>query len=465
MFLRASRIPLAQLSPLGFARARHGEALAIATLILIAALGGCSTLTQLLPSQRAAQQRAERMQELHLRVMRFADGYVGRVREAFSRYQAVSVDAQDRLEAQEWKVQQSNAAYTIASGANPLVNALDMVVLATLSRMVIDDAWMTQAGRERGRPLQELHATLEREAWQLLDDILNEEQKSQLRDIIARWREKHPEVTSVAFIHFMDFAAAAGVPQPKERAPGNIFSLFGLDVFSGLDPAVREIAQTRELAERAIFYLQRSPTLLDLQVERLTYEFAAMPETQGLLTDAERISRIGDASDRLVTMLPDLLARERAAAISQLLGELEQRSRSLAAANSEVRMTLEAGTDTAHALEGTLATLDRLAMRFSALRPAGRTKDAEPFNVREYAELVSEANATVRELNVLAQRLERVLPQTAGTARSAADSISGIMDRAFVQLLVLIVATFASALTATLIYRAVASRITPVVSR
>ena len=34
---------------------------------------------------------------------------------------------------------QSTAAYTIASGPNPVVNALDMIVLATLSRMVVED--------------------------------------------------------------------------------------------------------------------------------------------------------------------------------------------------------------------------------------------------------------------------------------------------------------------------------------
>ena len=60
-------------------------------------------------------------------------------------------------------------------------------------------------------------------------------------------------------------------------------------------------------AERSIFYLQRMPTLLDLQVERLAYEMAVQPEAKALLADLGRASLVGSASDRLVESLPDLL--------------------------------------------------------------------------------------------------------------------------------------------------------------
>ncbi len=422
------------------------------------ALEGCSVLTQWLPSHRAAEDRAQRMQELQLRVMRFADGYAGRVREAASAYQASAVTTQQRLNAQEWKVQQSNAAYTIASGSNPLINTLDIVVLATLSRMVIDDAWMRAGAREQGQFLRDTHAALERDAWHIVEDVLSDDQKSELREIIERWRAKHPYVDSVAYIHFTDFAAAAGIVRPQGTSSGNLFSLFGLDVFSGLDPAVREITQTRELAERSIFYLQRAPTLLDLQVERLVYELAVTPEAQGLLSDAARISQIGSASDRLVAMLPDLIARERAAAISQLLEELEYRSRSLAQASADIRMTLETGTGTAQALQETLATLDTLTARYAALKPDRTANTSEPFDVREYTALLQETRETVRELDVLATHIQTMLPQTADTVHSAAGDLSALMDRAFIQLVVLIVLVFAGVLLTSVAYYGITRR-------
>ena len=51
--------------------------------------------------------------------------------------------------------------------------------------------------------------------------------------------------------------------------------MLGLDPLTQLDPAVREITQTRELAERTIYYMQRAPSLLDMQLERITYQLAA----------------------------------------------------------------------------------------------------------------------------------------------------------------------------------------------
>ena len=37
---------------------------------------------------------------------------------------------------------QATGAFTIATGPNPELNAIDMLVFATLSRMVIEDRWV-----------------------------------------------------------------------------------------------------------------------------------------------------------------------------------------------------------------------------------------------------------------------------------------------------------------------------------
>src|SRR5215470_3749935 len=83
------------------------------------------------------------MQKLQLSVMRFADGYVGTSTEAINRLQRQLTNSEDLLLLQNWKVQQATSAYTIASGPNAVTNALDMVVLATLSRMVVQDSWVS----------------------------------------------------------------------------------------------------------------------------------------------------------------------------------------------------------------------------------------------------------------------------------------------------------------------------------
>src|SRR6516165_6835816 len=104
-------------------------------LALAVALSGCRTIERVDPRKKAAEQHTEKVRKVQLEVMRFADEYAGRTREAVTRFQGGLEDPNDRLVAQNWKVQQASAAYTIASGANPISNALDMVVLTSLSRM------------------------------------------------------------------------------------------------------------------------------------------------------------------------------------------------------------------------------------------------------------------------------------------------------------------------------------------
>ena len=43
-----------------------------------------------------------------------------------------------RIDALRWKLGQATAAWVDASGVNPVLNMLDLVVLATMSRMVVE---------------------------------------------------------------------------------------------------------------------------------------------------------------------------------------------------------------------------------------------------------------------------------------------------------------------------------------
>ena len=47
-------------------------------------LAGCGSLEQFLPGQREARRAAEQSHDLQLRVMRFADRYTGRTKEALA---------------------------------------------------------------------------------------------------------------------------------------------------------------------------------------------------------------------------------------------------------------------------------------------------------------------------------------------------------------------------------------------
>ncbi len=218
---------------------------------------------------------------------------------------------------------------------------------------------------------------LEQSSWELVAGFLTEDQRQRLKQIIEEWRRKNPQIRAVGYIHFNDFAKSAGTTfESEEKRSDSLFSLLRLDPFNSLDPAVREITETRQLAERTIFYLQRAPGLLDMQIERMSYAFAVMPETKALLADLERISLLGSAADRLVNTLPQTLATERQALVAQLMGEIETRRDAIAEISGELRATLVAGTDTANALHATLESLDRITARFAA-KPGRRRNEGE----------------------------------------------------------------------------------------
>jgi hypothetical protein len=74
------------------------------------------------------------LQRLQLDTMRFSDEYRTRVVGAVNQIQATEVTPEQRLLLQTWKVTQVEAVYIDATGPNPALNSVDIVVLAALSR-------------------------------------------------------------------------------------------------------------------------------------------------------------------------------------------------------------------------------------------------------------------------------------------------------------------------------------------
>ena len=433
----------------------------LACLLAIACtLPACSLLDRWNPEKRAARERAQQLQQLQLEVMRYADGYVGREVEVLTGFQAESTSPEERLLLQNWKLSQATSAYTIASGPNSVTNALDMVVLATLSRMVLDDAWVGETYGARAKPVQAMQQTLETEAWKLVHGVLTDDQTARLREVMTQWRAAHPHVRNVAYIHFVDFAKSIGSPQQGEQnRPGNLFAMLGIDPLTNLDPAVREITLTRELAERSIYYMQRVPSLLDMQIERLTYQFAVQPETKAMLASAERASLVGSASDRVARMLPEVLDREREALVAQLQGILRDQSASLGTLAGQVRATLEAGTGTANALHGALDSAGRISAQFATPPGAPPPPPGPPFDIRQYTEMLRAATDTARELTAVAQQADGVLPVLRTATRDASGALNKVVDRLFVLLLLLVLAAVAATFLAALAYRRLVPRI------
>ena len=279
---------------------------------------------------------------------------------------------------------------------------------------------------------------------------------AQLQDIISRWRRENPQFRHVAYIRFNDLAKSTGASEKAAEGPSaglSLFSILGLDPLATLNPTAKEIAQTRQLAERSIYYLQHVPNLADMEAERLSDQIAAMPEAKSLLVSVDRMSLVGDASERMVRSLPGILEREREALLSRLMQGLDARRTEISALSSDLRSTLAAGTETANALHATLETADRITARYA------KTDETSPrFDIREYTEAAREVTAAGQELNALTERADIALPAMRQITDEMADRIERILDRLFLGLLMLVVAAITASLLAALIYRAVVAR-------
>lgn len=434
---------------------------ALAAGLAALTLVGCSTLRQTFQSADKATKRSEQLQILQLRSMRFADEYVGSIVEPIRHFQASTDDAGDRLAAQNWLLSQATAAYTIASGPSPVVNAIDMVVLASLSRMVIDDAWSSEHFGERAALLRDTYRRLEPLALELAQGALPADQIAELRQLIVKWRAQNPHVTAISFVHFRDVAASIGQSAPTGIDPaGGLFSLLGLDPFSSLDPAVREIARTRELAERTIYYAQRVPSLLDMQVERLTYEFATMPEMKRLFANADSVTHAADTTGRVIGELPALLSREREAAIRQFMDAVTAETSRTRQLTVELKATLEAGTAASDSLTTSIRAFDQLMQRFDKPPPAVGVPQtpSRPFNITEYTDAAGEIARAAKELQGLIAGVDRDDAPLILAAGRATTALQGAIEHAYWLLARLIGILLLGALVAALAYRGIVRR-------
>jgi len=420
-------------------------------------LSGCAATNRLF-RDRAAEDRAAALLQLQLAVMRFADEYAARVEERIVVFQQATNDPGERLAAQSWLVSQATGAFTIAAGPNPELNAIDMLVFATLSRMVIEDRWVGELYGQRAEGLLAAHTALENRIWNYSQVLLSEAQTDELRSSIEAWHRDNPLGRAVPFIHLEDFAFATSGTRSGGTSSTSIFSFLGIDPLSNLDPAVRELAQSRQLAERAVYYGQRVPKLISMETQRLVFELAMAPESVGLLESVARIGGAAQTTSELAADLPRLLAEERAAAIEQLTGVFDERQGQLQALVVELRTTLEAGGATSDSVRETVAALDALMARFDRGGSPAAATPSRPFDVTEYTEALRQMGDTAQLLQALLAQADSKAPALTQVSDRAADRVASLVDHVYWRLVQLVLLLVAASVLGALAYRAIARR-------
>jgi len=440
---------------------------------LVFATGGCALLRAPSEGTKALvrtvegtigiQQPTNTLPLVQTEVMREADTYVTVVAEAANGFAARAGTEEARVAALEWKLHEGNSAFSIAAGENPFLNAVDFVILATLSRQVVEEYWVGQRFGQAAAPLLETQRTQETNAWSLVSGMLTPEQQAELRDLIKRWSEQHPHQHYVAAIRLRDFLAVLGnkAVRSKPTRGSSLINLLNLDPFTELDPGVREVARTRVFGERLMFYFQHFPMLLSWQVEEVTYQVAAQPAPRQATSNLAEFAESARVFAHTAQQLPELVNRQREEAINQVFDRLAtERSNVLASLNAQesklpqVRQTLDAGSQMGASLNRAITSLDQFVRYVTPphTNSASPATNSHSFNVAEYGTAATQIAAMSLDLDRLLARADQSATQLTVVGQR-------VVDQAFWRGGALIVLLLAGSVLAGLTYRFLARRL------
>ncbi|MGH8863031.1 MAG: hypothetical protein ACREVZ_00040 [Burkholderiales bacterium] len=424
-------------------------ALLLCGVLACTALAGCGIFERLTGQAARDEARAETARQqseaLQQKVMRFADQHIESVARQTGQLARELQQSDRRIEILEWRSTNATAAVLIAAGPKPVTNAVDMVVMVSLSRRIVQSRWVQRYG-EPAQPVLRIYQSEEQEAWRLLDGIGTEQQHAELRAFLDSWfDENRGELSSAAFIRFADFISAD--VKTKAGVSASLLGIVGLDPIAGIDPAVREVAQTRLLAERTVYYAQRLPVLLDFHATLATARIGATPEAHELLGTIDELGQLSSSLTRLSDSAPEILSKEREAAIAQFMGELARQQQDMLALTRELRSAIEAGAVTADALNALAKSTDTLMARFKPGPDASPTaKTLQPFDINEYTRTITELAAAAHELRVLVADIDSATPRIAGVLDEIAGHTQALVNYILVRLLLLVGAIFLAAL-------------------
>ena len=403
--------------------------------------------------------------EMQSKLLRFTDQFAAQMISGLDKLR-IGTNQIDPAEALRFKIVLVTDTCAIASGPNTGANLLDMTVLVTMTRLVLEQHWQPKVYGDSALPLLESCRRSETNIWTLVGTVLSLEQQAELRRAIVEWQRQNPNLEKIMGSRAVGFATeVAQARKTESSAPGSVFRFLGIDPLTSLDPATREIAQTRIFAERALYLSQWMPTLLRWQIELMSLHTAALPEVQQLLTNTTQLAGSVGRFARVAEQLPQQFSHER----EEIIKALQAQEKGLTTLAGEFQRTLATGAQMSTSLNTTITTFDALMKRFG-VGETNRIRDsstnANPFRVLDYAQTATQLESAARQLTELLRQLDQTTSATSLAHISASISpvvqqaqTSGkeLVDYAFWKAILFVVLVIVAAL----IYRWLAARIAP----
>ncbi len=404
------------------------------------------------------------------KLMRFADVFALDITRATSAFalRAKSKDAE--AQALRWQIDYCDYAWRLASGPQPYEGLFDTIVLVSALHRAHATVHVEQWG-DADQPMIDSLAQLEMSAWALAEESMTKEQVADTRAVIGKWLAADDPNRTADLKQLPGF----GKLVTEDARKSNLSGLFSIDPLSGLEPAVKEVAQARQLGERAVYYFQRMPELLAARVELLTLTTLREPQVDSTVESVDRVSRAADSLAATAEKLPAQVSAEREAAIVQLsaaidaqraglLKDLESSRAPLGEVLGNAQRALDSGTALSQSLTETVKVLDAFLAREAAESAAEDavqkppSEPARPFDVTEYGAAAERFTVLARELQATIYAIDTQLPAVERVVDAAASKGEQTIDHAFVRALEWLLAALVGGSLAVLAVRRVSSR-------
>ncbi|MEQ8769000.1 MAG: hypothetical protein RIB60_00670 [Phycisphaerales bacterium] len=446
-----------------------GRIQACGLAVALGVVGGCQTpanqQTDPFVSDRPAtadrgpaSRTSYNFDRVQAQVMDFADDFTLRLADLTDRIEARQPRLDARIAIHRLRYTMAHGLTVIAASQNPRVALIDTVVVMTIQRRLVEERLVPEYFEDTPW-LANVFRDAEQQVKALANQTFTPEQMTEIQALCDGWVEANEYRHYAAYVRLADFA---GTRQATgNNGAGRTQSLLGfltLDPLAGLDPATREIEQTRLFAERALFYLQRMPQLISWQAELLYIDTASEPEVVQALLDissiTESVNRVTRDMTELRDGLPGLIAAEREAAIEQasdrlfegfaaertaMLDELEQRAERLDTTLESFTRAFEAGDQFSASAADLVTSVE--ALRASIASSGGEPDpDAEPTTIKDYESTIVSATTLVEKLDTLVADLNALAASDAweqrrqtidDTMSDAQQRLETVLDRTY----------------------------------
>ncbi len=384
----------------------------LTTLVICACCAGCTVIKgalelpdkaiQSLSSSLADGEKADPV-ELQSQLIRFSDRYLETMYSAFRQLRRDGEQQSERRRFLRKRIIILNDVLAIATGTNAYANLLDMIVLVTLNRNNAEYS-VSNSFDESAKPLLMAARDSEKEIWRIAEASLKREQIDELRNNIDAWLGQYGSGRARRDVGTLGLSGEIAKMHKTGRSDtSSVFNLLTIDPFAGLDPATRELANTRLFAERGLFLTRHMPALLSLETELLAIRSFEIPQLDSLLASISQLSAAAERFSQVSEQLPSVMSSER----EQIVKALDLQRPGLISLAAQTEKALNAGQFMSEATNATLQTFQAVVQQLVS----SSDPKSKPFEIGEYTAMAVELNNAAQQLTKLLEVLSDTLNQ------------------------------------------------------